>query len=239
MKIETKEDYTNFISYLETNKPCISEEDADRHIRIICTSYPCLHYKMQDIRRLAREIYKDGYSGLIKHSNNHYYEEVLIKGLVVAHIKDKGKMYSELEDYLPLIDSWSICDSVITSFDALKKGADESDYNKFYKWATSEKEFTSRFGLMMIFKYFMQKDKIAEIFKLICSLKTNAYYVKMGAAWLVAELMAKFPIETEKYIKEKKLDDFIQNKAISKCNDSYRIDKETKLRLKSYRIIRR
>ena len=74
---------------------------------------------------------------------------------------------------------------------------------------------------------------------MIKSLNCDAYYVKMGAAWLVAELMVKFPLETEKYLKEKNLDRFIQNKAISKCHDSFRIDNETKMRLKSYRIIRR
>ncbi len=50
----------------------------------------------------------------------------------------------------------------------------------------------------------------------------------MAEAWLICELYIKFPKETEKYLKNNKLNNFTQNKAISKIRDSYRISKEEK-----------
>ena len=50
----------------------------------------------------------------------------------------------------------------------------------------------------------------------------------MAAAWLLAECMTKFKDKTIKFYKYNKTNDFIINKSISKCRDSFRISKEDK-----------
>ncbi len=55
----------------------------------------------------------------------------------------------------------------------------------------------------------------------------------MAAAWLLCELFIKYRNETLEYIKHTKVNNFIFNKFISKCNESYRVSNEDKKYLKS------
>jgi hypothetical protein len=57
----------------------------------------------------------------------------------------------------------------------------------------------------------------------------------MAIAWLLSICYIKYPKETSKYLDNTKIDDFTYNKTISKICDSYRIDKETKEKLKKKR----
>ena len=50
----------------------------------------------------------------------------------------------------------------------------------------------------------------------------------MAGAWLLAECMTKYREETLTYYSSNKTNDFIINKSISKCKDSFRISKEDK-----------
>ena len=62
------------------------------------------------------------------------------------------------------------------------------------------------------------------------------YYVNMANAWLVAECFTKQRDKTLNLIKNKTLNKFVQNKAISKCRDSFRVSPEDKELLKTFRI---
>lgn len=57
----------------------------------------------------------------------------------------------------------------------------------------------------------------------------------MGLAWLISVLYIKYEDLTYELLKNKRLDNFVINKAISKINDSYRKSKKTKQRLKGLR----
>ena len=60
----------------------------------------------------------------------------------------------------------------------------------------------------------------------------HAYYVDMAISWLLCELYVKFTSDTYEFIKSTKLSDFIVRKATSKVNDSFRVSKEDKDKLK-------
>jgi 3-methyladenine DNA glycosylase AlkD len=61
------------------------------------------------------------------------------------------------------------------------------------------------------------------------------YYVNMANAWLIAECFVNFRDKTLAMLYEHKLNKFTINKTISKCRDSFRISKEDKELLYSFK----
>ena len=58
----------------------------------------------------------------------------------------------------------------------------------------------------------------------------------MAISWLLSVAIIDYKEKVIELLKEKCLSKFVQNKTISKIQDSYRINKETKEFVKQYRI---
>ena len=74
----------------------------------------------------------------------------------------------------------------------------------------------------------MEEGYIDDLLKIYESIENKAYYVKMAVAWALSVCYIKFPEKTLAFFKENTLDDWVQNKAIQKCRESFRISKEEK-----------
>jgi 3-methyladenine DNA glycosylase AlkD len=83
--------------------------------------------------------------------------------------------------------------------------------------------------------YYMNDTYIEEILSWCDAIHHEGYYVKMAVAWLVSMCYVKYPERTDVYLQENKLDSFTQNKAIQKICDSYKVEKESKIRVKQYK----
>ena len=59
---------------------------------------------------------------------------------------------------------------------------------------------------------------------------------KMGYAWMLATMMAKFPDKTLDFMKNHVIDTWTYNKAIQKMLESFRVSKEHKMILKNMKI---
>ncbi len=236
MRVETKEEYLNYLKYLNSLKITASPIDEERHSRIINSNYKIINIKMQTLRNLSKEIAKDGYLGLYKYSTNEYYEDIMIQGLVIGRIKDKTKMWELIDIYKSKIDTWALTDSMSANMLGFKNGFTEDDYKKCETLAKSNKEFEARLGLILLFQYALSDQYIDRIIALLESITNHAYYVDMMVAWTLAEIVAKYENRGIAEIKKKCYTKFVQNKAISKCRDSYRVSNETKELLKQYRI---
>ena len=147
-------------------------------------------------------------------------------------IKDINLIYTKLDEIVPKIDNWAVCDALMH----VKRIRKNRDYfhNLILKYKVSKKEFEVRFVLIMLFHY-MDSKYLDEIFEIIESVKTNDYYSRMGLAWLIAECFIKFRDYTYERFKDLKIDDFSYNKAISKICDSYRVSDSDKEALKKIR----
>lgn len=236
MRVVTSQEYKDYLEHLKSLRVEMSPENQLRHKRIINTNYELLHIKMATLRSLAKSIAKDGYGGIISYSNNTYYEDVMIHGLIIGEINDKNKVFDLLNSYKDLIDCWALTDSITANMKAFKKGITKNDFNKFREYAKSDKEFVARLGLVLIFQYALTEEYLKDVLDLLRSIKNHAYYVDMMVAWTLAEIVAKFEKIGIKELQNKYYTKFIQNKAISKCRDSFRVDDKTKELLVSYRI---
>lgn len=235
-------DYNGFLSKLKSLSKNETVEDLARHKAILNTKQEVIGISMAHIRTLAKDISKTNRESFLKLAESKlpeysFYEETLIEGLVIANIKDLDYQVSKLKIWVEKIDNWATCDSVVTTMKLLKKSKNKDKYiDEFIFMAKSPKEFVSRFGVIVLMIDYLDEDHIDRIYGLIKEIKNDAYYVKMAIAWFISYGYLINKEKTIKLLNEKVLDKFIQNKAISKCRDSYRISQEDKDNLLLYRM---
>ena len=81
----------------------------------------------------------------------------------------------------------------------------------------------------------MEEQYLPEIFAALEEADGSRYYTGMGAAWLMAEVLVKRYEEGLAYLKEGRLLPFVHNMAIRKACESFRLTKEQKEELKSFK----
>ncbi len=187
------------------------------------------------LRKIAKEISKEDYKTFLAEVQNQYYEETILEGLVIANLKlaftEKAKL---IENFVPKIDNWATCDVVCSTFKV--KDNERYDYwNLILQYRSSEKEFERRFMIVMMMDYFLLPEYLPRIFAIINQIDTSQYYVNMASAWLIATAFAKERELTWGFLENNQLSDWVQNKAIQKIRESYRVsdeDKELVMKLK-------
>ena len=93
----------------------------------------------------------------------------------------------------------------------------------------SDKTYVRRTGVGMWFELIKDEKYFDGAFDVLNGLKNETeYYVNMCGAWLLAECFAKNRDKTLGYFKNNCTNDFVVNKAIAKCRDSFRVSKEDK-----------
>ena len=161
-------------------------------------------------------------------------EEIMIKGVVISHIKDEKIFDKYFNEHIKKIDNWALCDSFCNSIKIVEKN-EEKYFKEAIKMALNESEFISRVGLVMILDHFISKENLNIIFDTLNKIQSEKFYINMAEAWLICEMYIKYPEETKNFIKKNSLNKFTQNKAISKIHDSYRVGIKEKELLNNYR----
>ncbi len=165
---------------------------------------------------------------------HNYYEENLIHFFLISKIKDFEECVKEVERFLPYIDCWPVCDQ--GSPTVFKKNHDKL-LPLIKKWIKSKHVYTARFGMRMLMNEFLNDDFKEEYLEWVASKNGDDYYLKMMVAWFFATALAKQYDATIKYIENKRLDPWIQQKSIQKAIESYRVSDEHKEYLKKLRNI--
>lgn len=181
------------------------------------------------LRGLAKELTKDDdFREYLKPSEDEYFEEVLLKGLIIAYAKMEAKeRLKYIGMFVPKINNWAICDTFCNSLKFTTKNM-ELVWQFLEPYAKSDKEYYLRFASIMYLSFYLNDDYIDRIFAIFDDMKIDEYYVQMGVAWCIATAYVKCPAQTEKYLNNNKLDDFTYNKSLQKIIESLRVDKETK-----------
>lgn len=198
--------------------------------RIIDSKYEIIGIRMPELKKMSKEVSTD----ILELDNEKYYEEVMVKLLVITKLNDVEKYDHYFNKYIYKIDCWSLCDSFVAGSKIIKKNKEH--YFKVVEKLLKEKyQFSVRVGLVILLNYYVEEKYLSKIFKLVDNIKREEYYIKMAIAWLISICYINYPNETYKYLDNNKLDDFTYNKTISKICDSYRVDKQTKEELKKKR----
>lgn len=191
--------------------------------------------RLPALRKLAKTIAKSDARTYLKQSNADYFEEIMLQGMVIgAYQAPYIEKLSLTREFVPKINSWSVCDSFCAGIkEAGKPENRELTWSFVSGYFRSEREYELRFAVIMLMDYFIIPEYIARVLAFYNSVRHPGYYVKMAVAWALSVCYVKMPERTALFLKDNDLDDFTYNKSIQKMLESYRIPDEDKAVLRS------
>ena len=181
------------------------------------------------LRQYAKELLKKySIEEIFKDLDNEYYEEILIKGMLIGLAKlDLETRIKYMREFIPQIDNWAVCDITCAGLKFIKNNQTEI-WEFIQKYLKSNREFEIRFAVVIMLDFYINEQYIDKILKELDKINHSGYYVKMAVAWAISICYIKFPDKTHKYLQQNNLDDFTYNKAIQKTIESYRVSDNQK-----------
>ena len=218
--------YDELLALLES---CADKTYASFHSKLIKSSTDTLlGVRVPILRKIAKKVNIQE----ILEFPNEYYEVKFIKLVSVSYLPfDKFILY--LEKVVPLIDNWALCDS-------FKANSILSNRENFLPWIekyhSKNNEFSVRYALVTLLNYYVEEEYLPLIFAYLKKTDCREYYVHMAAAWLMAEILAKYFEAGVSFLKTKVLNEKTHNKSIQKAIESYRLTNEQKEFLRTLKI---
>ena len=210
-------------------------EYAEFNKKIICEkNLEFIGVRMPVLRSLAKKF--KGEIVTFKTFPQEFYEVEFLKLAIAAFLPYEE--FITLSDWcVSLMSNWALCDCFAPS--CIKKHREDfiPSIKKYLSCCEGrfEGEYSRRFALTTLLHFYVDEEYLDLIFDCISNCQPNKYYVMMGAAWLLAEVLVKHYSQGIAYLNSTMCDINIKNKAISKACDSFRISAEQKAKLKSYR----
>lgn len=230
----TENDGVLFSKYLKSLSN--GEDKSKWEQNILKTSLPCIAVPSEKVRYIIKQILKGNYIEFLNLNLKNNYTEIAIRGGIISSIKDFNIMKKYLDVYALEADCWATTDTLKFT---LTNQNEKLFLNLLKSYATSPNTFVRRTAIIIAFKYINRVNFDGEILNVLKQLKhEKEYYVNMAVAWLVCEYFIKRKDFGMQILKSGILNDFTQNKAISKCRDSFRVsksDKEYLLSLKRFK----
>ncbi len=230
------------MSYLQD---CLLQLAGNGNIKFTRSLHPGIEHilglRVPDVRALARKTAAStDWEVQLSALEHTYMEERMLHGMVLGYVKHLplNMRLQKLREFVPLINSWSVCDTVCSTLTFAKRH--KEDVWSFLKpYFNSSDEYAVRFAVVMAMDYYVEDAWLECLFACFDTIEHEGYYVKMAVAWALSVCFVKYPAQTERYLVSNQLDDFTQNKAIQKIRESYRVGAADKERLKGYKRARR
>ncbi len=198
------------------------------------SSYNIIGVKTALIRKYAKSIsFMDAIKFLDFLPHKYQEEYILHSCLMNIYIKDIDLYLKYLIKFLPYIDNWVTCDVINPK---IFKKYPQKVYLFLEKLLNSKKTYTKRFAIVSFLQFYLDDNFNEDINKLMISVKSEEYYIKMALAWYFSFALIKQYNKTINIFENKVLDKWIHNKSIQKALESYRITKSTKEYLKTLKI---
>ncbi|MBO4816556.1 MAG: DNA alkylation repair protein [Clostridia bacterium] len=192
--------------------------------------------RVPKVRQYAKELYKNNELEDIKIGDK-YCEELMLQGFIIG-LQTKEpieKVISKIDEFVPKINSWAVCDTFCSSLKITKKYPKEI-FNLIEKYLKSKKEYEIRFSIVMLLDYYINDEYIDKVLEILENIKSYKYYVQMANAWAISVALVKYYEKTIKFLENCNLDKFTYNKAIQKAIESYRITNEQKEYLRNLKV---
>lgn len=174
------------------------------------------------LRTLARQIAKGDAAGFLSLVTDDSYEETLLHGLVVGYAKfSPEEAFARIAAFVPHITNWALCDVCTSSFKVFAQYP-ETGFALARAFLEQPGEYEKRFGTVVLLDYYIDAAHIDQTLALLCAVRHDGYYVKMAVAWALSVCFVKFRDPTLAMLPAL-ADDFIYNKTLQKCIESYRV----------------
>jgi hypothetical protein len=227
-----------------------NEDYAKFNARIVNSKKSLLGARLPALRELAKELVREfsdaakaettanlttSLRAFLSSVDQNILEETMLAGLMIdyAKIPDADKI-ALFREWLPMVDSWAEIDSATPRLKTARA--------KALWWAfvdeclASSHEFTVRFGVIFMMTNFLNNpDELPQVFARLRRVKHEAYYVKMGVAWLYSAAALKDYDATMREMRDFQLDLWTRRKALTKMLESYRVNPDQKAEIRALR----
>lgn len=209
----------------------------DRHRRITNCEYETLGLKTPFVKKLAKSVPTDARAEIVEAciadaAADPVYETVLFASFVAARKGDYDFTLDSVKRLVPLFGSWAHVDCTVP---CLKWAADRliGDIEYMYK---SDKVYEKRFYIICLMCFCLTEARVDFALDRLQSVAFGEYYVDMAVAWALSEAAVKFYGKTAELLRARRLPKFVQNKAIQKARESFRLTAEQKAELSGLKI---
>lgn len=161
-----------------------------------------------------------------------YFEENSIHAILICEMKNYAECLQAVKKFLPFIDNWGTCDSLVPKIFAKHTTELEGEIKS---WLASNEIYTVRFAISMLMKFYLGKNFDEKYLRWVSEVELKDYYVEMMAAWFFAEALIKQYDAAIVFLEKNLLSASIRKKTIQKAVDSRRISAEKKIYLKTLR----
>jgi len=216
------------INEIKAEIKSLSGNNADFYNKLNPTGKPSLGVRLPDLRNIAKRIAREDYEWFLQNNPMDTFEEETLEAFVIGYAKDDiQKILGYLKDFIPKVHDWSVNDSLCSTFKIARKYPEEtlSALEPFY---TSHREFEVRGVAIMLMCHFLRDEYVDRVIAIWNKLDlSTGYYARMGVAWAIATLAAKYPQKCFEYMTgDNNLDEWTFNKTLQKMKESYRVDNE-------------
>ena len=212
------------------------KEYARMQAKIIPTVSPdrIIGVRTPALRDFAKSLNKDQDIGeFLSYLPHQYFDEDQLHAFVISLERNFDKCIAKVDVFLPYIDNWATCDQL--SPKAFKKEPEKLlPYIRI--WIKSDKTYTVRFAIGLLMQHFLDDHFDIKYADEVAGIRSEEYYIKMMIAWYFATALAKQYELVLPYLEDKRLDDWVHNKAIQKSIESYRITDEQKEYLRTLKV---
>ncbi len=215
----------------------LQDEDYRRFTAALIPTVPfenVIGVRLPAVRKLAAQLRREGMAdAFLRELPHRYHEENLLHACLLSGEKDFDRCLEELERFLPCVDNWAVCDTLLPAAFAKHRAALREPVSA---WLCAEHPYTVRFGIGVLMRQFLDEDFRPEHLETVASIRSEEYYVNMMIAWYFATALAKQYEAALPYLQEERLDAWTHRKTIQKAVESYRLPEDRKAYLKTLRV---
>lgn len=198
--------------------------------KIVNTHLPMIGVRAPDIRKLAKEVAREGGDFLDTYKAENY-EQILLYALVIIDSKiSYERKVGYFANIIPAFDNWAHVDMTVSAFKQL--GKNREDFLTRFAYLSRGGEFERRVMVIFLMDFCMDEDMLDTVFDMYEKMQCEKYYVNMGIAWGLSVALVKFYDRTLERLKKRTFNPFIMKKTVQKARESYRISPERKAQLK-------
>ena len=179
------------------------------------------------LRKIAKQIAKEKRYSFFEETHTTF-EELTIHAYAIGYLnEDINTCLKYLKKFIPLVDNWSVNDSLCQNMKFARIYQKEV-FDFLLTMKDSDNEWEVRIVAVTLLSHYLNDEYIDQVIDILDKLKATTYMSKMGVAWALATVMAKYEEKTLAYLPNSSLDTWTFNKSLCKMRESFRVSEKAK-----------
>lgn len=195
-----------------------------------------LGIKAPILKTIAKELAKSNWQEFFDAEENFCAEVIILKGLCLGYAKIGFEEFlTYLKKFFEMVESWAETDMTTPTFKIINKNK-EQIWEEIQSYLICKKEYQTRLAIIIMLDYFLTDEWIDKVLAVLPKIEQGQYYVDMALAWILSVCFVKYREKTLQIFEKKAFSKWVQNKAIQKCRESFRVSDDDKQMLLSYKV---